>query len=138
MVHLAIYLAASFTLYFLRDEGLKKRALSLRALDWLCAAGTVAGVVHILLNLDRILASWGADYLTTGDIFFGAILVLVVLEAANFFLRAVGPLKHTVSGGALTLSAVSVVLLLFNGWMGWEMVYRRHVGIADAGEVVRR
>jgi uncharacterized membrane protein len=26
---------------------------------------------------------------------------------------------------------VVVVLLLFNGWMGWEMVYKHRVGIAD-------
>jgi hypothetical protein len=24
-----------------------------------------------------------------------------------------------------------VLLLLFNGWQGWEMVYRHRVGIAD-------
>jgi hypothetical protein len=25
-----------------------------------------------------------------------------------------------------------VALLLFNGWQGWDMVYRHRVGIADA------
>src|SRR5262249_15939418 len=31
----------------------------------------------------------------------------------------------------LWLALVGVLLLLFNGWVGWEMVYRRHVGVSD-------
>jgi len=31
----------------------------------------------------------------------------------------------------LILSAIVVVLLLFTGWMGWEMVYRHRVGVAE-------
>ena len=31
----------------------------------------------------------------------------------------------------LTLSGIVVALLLFNGWQGWELVYRHRVGIAD-------
>jgi uncharacterized membrane protein len=34
----------------------------------------------------------------------------------------------------VTLSGAVVVLLLFNGWMGWELVYRHHVGVADVAE----
>jgi len=29
------------------------------------------------------------------------------------------------------VQAAVVVLLLFNGWMGWELVYKYRVGIAD-------
>jgi hypothetical protein len=39
-----------------------------------------------------------------------------------------------VTVGETVLSGVVVVLLLFNGWMGWEMVYRKHVGILDDTE----
>ena len=84
LVHLAIFLAASFTLYFLKDEGTPIAQSPLRRVsNWLCVAGTLAAVGHILLDLDRILASWGASYMTTSDIVFGTILVLVVLEAAR-------------------------------------------------------
>ena len=34
-------------------------------------------------------------------------------------------------GAGLILSAVVVAILLFTGWMGWEMVYRHRVGVAD-------
>ena len=33
------------------------------------------------------------------------------------------------------LSLVVVLLLLFNGWQGWELVYRHRVGVADADRV---
>jgi uncharacterized membrane protein len=29
------------------------------------------------------------------------------------------------------ISLATVLLLLFNGWKGWEMVYRHHVGVSD-------
>ncbi len=28
---------------------------------------------------------------------------------------------------------VAVLIMLVTGWLGWEMVYRRRVGIADEG-----
>ena len=31
----------------------------------------------------------------------------------------------------LILSAIVTLLLLYNGWRGWEMVYRNHVGVSD-------
>src|SRR5690606_17423569 len=97
LVHLAIFLAASFTIYFLEREGRRnKDPLYLRVINWLCVVGTLAATAHIILNLDRILASWGASFLTTADLIYGGILVLVVLEAARresiafFILSVVG------------------------------------------------
>ena len=57
-------------------------------------------------------------------------LVLVVLEAFNCFTR-LGDSADAVVPLGVALSALGVVLLLFNGWQGWEMVYRHRVGIAD-------
>ena len=31
----------------------------------------------------------------------------------------------------IILSAIVVVILLFTGWKGWEMVYRYRVGVTD-------
>lgn len=57
----------------------------------------------------------------------------VVLEAVNFYLRSVTSDMHgTVAPTGVALSGVVVALLLFNGWMGWEMVYRGHVGVSDS------
>jgi uncharacterized membrane protein len=57
-------------------------------------------------------------------------LVLVVLEAFNCFIRMDDPADAVVPLG-ISLSVLGVLLLLFNGWQGWEMVYRHRVGIAD-------
>ena len=38
----------------------------------------------------------------------------------------------------LWISLFTVLLLVFNGWKGWEMVYRHHVGVADTVQGVRR
>lgn len=103
LVHLAIFLAASFTLYFLRDEATPNAGPSWRrAVNWLCVGATLASVGHIIVNLDRILASWGAAFLTTEDLVYGGILVLVVLEAAR---------RESI--GFFALSVAGVVYILF-------------------------
>jgi hypothetical protein len=33
----------------------------------------------------------------------------------------------------LYLSIIAVAIMLVTGWLGWEMVYRRRVGIAEGG-----
>ena len=37
----------------------------------------------------------------------------------------------------LVLSFVVVLILLFTGWKGWEMVYREHVGVSDIADQAR-
>ena len=58
-------------------------------------------------------------------------LAAVLLEAVNFYLRATQGPENAVGPGVI-ISGVVVLLLLFNGWMGWEMVYRHRVGIIEA------
>ena len=58
-------------------------------------------------------------------------LALVVLEAFNLFVRLGDDSADAVVPLGLALSTIGVALLLFNGWQGWEMVYRHRVGIAD-------
>jgi TRAP transporter 4TM/12TM fusion protein len=106
IVFLVIFLGASFTLYFLKDEGIVPIPWPKRIVNYLCVVGTLGAVVHIMADLDRILASWGADYLTTGDMVFGIILVLVVLEAARresfgFFVLSVIAILYILYGNVL-------------------------------------
>jgi uncharacterized membrane protein len=56
-------------------------------------------------------------------------LVAVELAIVNRALRlgAAG----TGDPAGLWISLVTVLLLLFNGWMGWELVYRHRVGVSD-------
>jgi uncharacterized membrane protein len=57
-------------------------------------------------------------------------LAAVGLQAVNFFLRYEDP-ETAIGQTGWVLSAVVVVLLLFNGWKGWNLVYRHHVGVAE-------
>jgi uncharacterized membrane protein len=41
---------------------------------------------------------------------------------------------NTIIPVGIILSLVAVIILLFNGWMGWEMVYRHRVGVRDAAD----
>lgn len=53
-------------------------------------------------------------------------LTIVVLEAVNLMLRLAD--EGLESWVRLALSAVAVILLLFSGWKGGELVYRHGVG----------
>src|SRR5262249_45565237 len=54
----------------------------------------------------------------------------VVLSLINLWLRV----RDGVAAGAesgMWLSLVVTLLLLFNGWKGWELVYLHHVAVSD-------
>jgi uncharacterized membrane protein len=57
-------------------------------------------------------------------------VIAVLLELWNLILRLSRGAENAGDLG-LTLSVVVVLILLVTGWLGWEMVYRRHVGISD-------
>ncbi len=61
-------------------------------------------------------------------------LTAVVLEAINLYIRADRGAAVAVAGAGVTLSVIVTLLLLFNGWMGWELVYRHHVGVSEVAE----
>ena len=57
-------------------------------------------------------------------------VVAVLLELWNLILR-LGAGAENVGSLGLALSVIVVLILLVTGWLGWEMVYRRHVGVAE-------
>ncbi|WP_172153261.1 TRAP transporter permease [Pseudomonas tumuqii] len=107
LVHLAIFLTASFVLYFLKDEGTDRQiSWSKRIVNYVCVIGTLLSVTHLFLNLDRIITSWGASFLTSTDLVMAGILSLVVLEAAR---------RESVA--FFVLSVVGILYILFGGSM---------------------
>ena len=103
------------------------------ASSWLIGAGIATALLAALAGFTdffgdrRIRALRKAWYHMVGN------LVAVVLAIVNFIV-------HTRDGAAaviplgVTLSAITVVLLLFNGWMGGELVFRHGVGVRDTSE----
>jgi uncharacterized membrane protein len=59
-------------------------------------------------------------------------LIAVVLALINWYIRYRSGAAAGVFPWGFWISLVTVLLLLFNGWKGWEMVYRHHVGVADS------
>ena len=56
--------------------------------------------------------------------------VVLVLATLNMFVHSRDAWTSVVPWG-LALSAAVVLILLFTGWMGWSMVYRHGVGVAE-------
>lgn len=103
------------------------------ASKWLLAAGIAGALLAAVMGFIDFAGDRRVRSLRQAWLHLGGNLLVVVLEAVNLYLRAV-PGPSAVSIGETVLSGVVVVILLFNGWMGWEMVYRKHVGILDDTE----
>lgn len=100
---------------------------------WLLGAGLASAILAAALGLTDFLGDRRVRLMRQAWLHMIGNVLAVALEAVNFYVRSTGDIRDAIVPAGVTLSAVSVVLLLFNGWMGWEMVYRGHVGVADEG-----
>jgi len=95
---------------------------------WLIGAGVVAALLAAVAGFTdfagepRIRALRPAWWHLFGN------LLAVALSIVNFLVR-LGDAPAAVLPTGLALSAIVVVLLLFNGWMGGEMVFRHGVAV---------
>lgn len=55
---------------------------------------------------------------------------VVVIELINLLLRLRDP--EFIGNGGLILSGIAVLVLLYSGWLGGELVYRHRVGVQEA------
>lgn len=60
-------------------------------------------------------------------------VTVVLIEAVSLWQRVELGDDFIVPTG-LILSLAATLLLLFNGWKGWEMVYRHHVAVAGGAD----
>jgi uncharacterized membrane protein len=104
---------------------------------WLLGAGIAGALLAAVFGFIDFFGEPRVRSLRQAWLHMGGNLLAVVLEVVNLFMRATGA-RDMVSSSDAILSAVVVVLLLFNGWMGWEMVYRGHVGVADTSAAAQR
>lgn len=101
-----------------------------RGAFWLLAAALVMASLAGLAGLtdflgDRLIRAQNAAwYHMVGNV------IAVVLSLINFWLRYRDGDTGAYPTG-LWLSLIVVLLLLFNGWKGWELVYRHRVGVSD-------
>lgn len=98
---------------------------------WLLGAGVTMALVAAVFGFTDFFGDRQIRALRTAWWHMGGNLLAVVIAAVNWWLRFSGGAQEAAAGTGVILSGLVVALLLFNGWMGWELVYRHHVGIAN-------
>ena len=97
---------------------------------WLIGAGIVMALLAALAGLTDVVGDRRIRDLTDVWWHAGGNVLVVLIQIFNWYTRfehgsaAVLPL-------GLILSLAVVLILLFTGWKGWEMVYRHRVGVGD-------
>ena len=98
---------------------------------WLLAAGLGFAALAALAGLTDFLGDRRIRALRPAWQHMIGNVIAVLLAASNLYLRCTAGAEETVSPVGVILSGVVVVILLFTGWKGWEMVYRGRVGVSD-------
>jgi uncharacterized membrane protein len=97
---------------------------------WLVTVGVILGILAAIAGLIDFLGNRRVRAL--GPAWPHAIgnVVVLILATLNMLIHTRDGWTSVVPWG-LALSAAVVLILLFTGWMGWSMVYRHGVGVAE-------
>jgi uncharacterized membrane protein len=97
---------------------------------WLLGAGLVMAALAAVIGLNDVFGDQQIRQLSTAWWHAGANVLVVLVELYNLFIRyQQGP--ATIIPNGLLLSLVAVLLLLFSGWKGGDLVFRGRIGVAD-------
>ena len=95
---------------------------------WMIAAGIIGGLLAAVFGLlDWTAIPSGTRAKQIGLLHGGSNVVVVLLFIASWLMRRAG--DEIPSTGALVLSFIGVVIALFGGWLGGELVDRLGVGV---------
>jgi hypothetical protein len=102
--------------------GERNRVASRRRLV-MAALAAVAGLTDVMgdAQIRNLRDAW---------LHAGGNVVVVLIELYNWYSRYQHGGDAIIPTG-LILSLIVVLILLFTGWKGWEMVYRYRVGVSD-------
>jgi uncharacterized membrane protein len=100
------------------------------ASTWMLGAGLLMAGLAAVAGLTDFLFERRIRELPPAWLHMIGNVVAVLLSLWNFLVHMRDGALGVVPLG-VTLSAIVTVLLVFNGWMGWEMVYKNKVGVAD-------
>jgi uncharacterized membrane protein len=100
------------------------------ATPWLLGAGLVMAALAAVMGLIDVFGDRQIRQLSTARWHAGANVLVVLIELYNLFFRyQQGPSAIVPNG--LGLSLIAVLLLLFSGWKGGDLVFRGRIGVAD-------
>ena len=100
------------------------------ATEWLLGAGLVIAALAAVAGVIDFFGEKRIRNLNAAWLHGGGNVIAVLISLYNFYIRYENGAAVVRSPGVM-LSTVVVLILLFTGWKGWEMVYRHRVGIAD-------
>src|SRR5450759_453036 len=100
------------------------------ATPWLLGAGLVMAALAAVMGLIDVFGDQQIRQLSTVWWHAGANVLLVLIEFLNLFIRYQDGSAAIIPNG-LVLSLIAVLLLLFSGWKGGELVFRGRIGVAD-------
>jgi uncharacterized membrane protein len=104
---------------------------------WLLGAGVVMALVAALFGFTDFFGEARIRGLSDAWQHMIGNLIAVVLALINWYIRYRSGAAAGVLPYGVWMSLATVLLLLFNGWKGWEMVYRHHVGVSDSARIPR-
>ncbi len=103
------------------------------AATWLLGAGIVMALLAAVVGLVDVFGDRRIRELNDVWWHAGGNVLVVLIELYNWSTRYAQGTSAIIPIGII-LSLVAAIILVFNGWMGWEMVYRHRVGVLDAAE----
>ena len=122
-IPIALFVAALVTDLAFIVDGSNGWAIASR---WLLAGGLAGGAVAALSGFIDFIGNARIREIRDAWLHLFANLAVVVIEAVNLVLRLPDP-AVAASYGVL-LSAAAVLVLVFSGWKGGELVFRHGVG----------
>lgn len=95
---------------------------------WLLVLGLVVSIFVVIAGLTDFLGDRRIRALPQAWIHGAGNAVALALSIINAFVHSRDAYTSVVPTGII-LSAIVVLILIVTGWNGWEMVYRRGVGV---------
>ena len=96
---------------------------------WLLLAGLLVAVFAILVGLIDFIMDPRIRALDIAWWYAAGNALAVLLAIVNSFVHSRDAYTSVVPEG-LVLSALTVIILMITGWMGWELVFRYRAGFA--------
>lgn len=97
---------------------------------WLLTVGLIVAAFAVIAGLTDFIGSRRVRNLRVAWLHAIGNALALVLSILNAFVHSRDGYTAVVPQGLL-LSGAVVLILLVTGWMGWDMVYRHRVGVAN-------
>jgi uncharacterized membrane protein len=120
---------ACFVLAFVSDLAVWRTGHDfwMNASLWLLGIGLIMAALAAIAGLVDVLGDNQIRGLGDAWLHAGGNVIAVLIQLYNWYMRYEG---GSVVPTGLILSLIVVLILLFTGWKGWEMVYRHRVGVS--------